>query len=115
MATESIHTERQPVAVVTTAQVEMNLGSLVKPSGLAVLGWVGLELSRAVKLLLAALLIGYQRLISPALGPRCRFMPSCSAYARQCLQRYGLWRALGKTAWRLMRCHPFCKGGYDPP
>lgn len=68
-----------------------------------------------IKLILLAVLWVYQRLVSPALGPCCRFTPSCSTYARECLQQYGLWRALGKTTWRLLRCHPMCRGGYDPP
>ena len=56
----------------------------------------------------------YQRWISPRVPPSCRFYPSCSEYAAQALQRYGLawggWLALR----RLLRCHPFHPGGYDP-
>ncbi len=56
----------------------------------------------------------YQRFISPLLGPRCRFSPSCSAYAIEALERHGLWRGSGLSAWRLLRCHPCTPGGYDP-
>ena len=60
-------------------------------------------------------LIGlYRRFISPLLGPRCRFSPSCSAYAMEALDRHGLWRGGWLSVWRLLRCHPFTAGGYDP-
>lgn len=56
----------------------------------------------------------YRNFISPNMLHSCRFIPSCSAYARESLQRHGAlaggWRALG----RLLRCHPFSKGGVDP-
>lgn len=56
----------------------------------------------------------YQRVISPWLGPRCRFYPSCSEYALQSVERFGLLRGTGLAAWRLLRCHPFHPGGLDP-
>jgi uncharacterized protein len=56
----------------------------------------------------------YQLVISPALPPSCRFYPSCSTYAIQAITRYGLWRGLHLTGWRLLRCHPFHPGGWDP-
>ncbi len=65
--------------------------------------------------LLLLLIAGYQRLISPLLGPGCRFSPSCSEYAAQSLRKDGVVKGLAKTTWRLLRCHPFCRGGYDPP
>lgn len=58
--------------------------------------------------------LAYRRWVSPALGPRCRFYPSCSAYAVEALQRHGALRGLGLAIWRLLRCHPFHPGGYDP-
>jgi putative membrane protein insertion efficiency factor len=60
-------------------------------------------------------LIGaYQRYVSPLLGPRCRFYPSCSAYAREAIARYGLLRGAWLSLCRLARCHPFSAGGLDP-
>jgi putative membrane protein insertion efficiency factor len=56
----------------------------------------------------------YQRLISPALGPRCKYHPTCSAYAVQAIERYGILRGSVLAAWRLLRCNPFSLGGYDP-
>jgi putative membrane protein insertion efficiency factor len=56
----------------------------------------------------------YQRLISPALGSRCRYYPSCSEYAAQAIQRFGILRGLVLAAWRLLRCNPWSRGGFDP-
>ena len=63
---------------------------------------------------LALPIIAYRRWISPVLPARCRFHPSCSAYALEALAIHGVWRGLGLTAWRLLRCQPFHPGGYDP-
>jgi len=56
----------------------------------------------------------YQRCISPLLGPRCRFHPSCSEYAIQALARFGALRGSWLTIRRLSRCHPLHPGGFDP-
>jgi len=64
--------------------------------------------------LLRALLRAYQLLLSPVIGPACRFAPSCSEYAREALLRHGLWRGLSLAARRLARCHPWNPGGHDP-
>jgi putative membrane protein insertion efficiency factor len=64
---------------------------------------------------LALLIRLYQRTFSVVLGPRCRFYPTCSQYARECLERYPLRVAGLKTAGRLLRCHPFHPGGLDLP
>lgn len=56
----------------------------------------------------------YQALISPALGPRCKFYPSCSEYAVQAIMRFGILRGLVLATWRLLRCNPFSRGGFDP-
>lgn len=58
---------------------------------------------------------GYQRTISPLLGPVCRFEPSCSRYMIGALRKYGLLKGLWKGTGRLLRCHPWHPGGYDPP
>ena len=60
------------------------------------------------------LIRGYQLAISPLLGPRCRFYPSCSCYTHTAIERYGVWRGVWLGLRRLLRCHPFTKGGYDP-
>jgi len=65
------------------------------------------------RLLLAALSV-YQRLVSPLLTPRCRFEPSCSAYALAALSEHGAARGLWLAVARIARCHPFHPGGYDP-
>lgn len=57
---------------------------------------------------------GYQLAVSPLLGPRCRFYPSCSQYALEALERFGVLRGTYLAARRLLRCHPFHPGGYDP-
>ena len=55
----------------------------------------------------------YQRAISPALGNRCRYYPSCSEYAVQAIRSYGILRGLVLAAWRLLRCNPLSHGGFD--
>lgn len=56
----------------------------------------------------------YQRTISPWLGPHCRFRPTCSNYAIEAIRRHGVLKGLALGTWRILRCHPFSKGGYDP-
>ena len=57
---------------------------------------------------------GYRRFVSPLLGPRCRFAPSCSEYALSALAEHGAARGLWLAVTRIARCHPFNPGGYDP-
>ena len=64
--------------------------------------------------LLLALLRLYRTGISPLLGPRCRFAPTCSAYAVDAITLHGAARGSWLTLRRLGRCHPFCAGGHDP-
>ncbi len=70
-----------------------------------------------MKRLLTAILIApiraYQRWISPLLGPRCRYYPSCSDYAVEAIREVGPIRGLILAAWRLLRCNPFSPGGFD--
>ncbi|MBW2701154.1 MAG: membrane protein insertion efficiency factor YidD [Deltaproteobacteria bacterium] len=56
----------------------------------------------------------YQVILSPLLGPRCRFYPTCSEYAIESLRRYGAWKGLWLALRRVGRCHPFHTGGVDP-
>lgn len=56
----------------------------------------------------------YRRLLSPVLPRVCRFEPSCSSYGLQAFRSYPFPKALLLTLWRILRCNPFCKGGYDP-
>jgi putative membrane protein insertion efficiency factor len=64
--------------------------------------------------LVAMPIVAYRRWISPALPARCRFHPSCSAYALEAVATHGALRGVGLAIWRLLRCHPFHPGGYDP-
>jgi uncharacterized protein len=61
-----------------------------------------------------AVLKAYKVMISPWLGPACRFTPTCSEYASEAIGRYGVLRGVGKACMRLIRCHPFSRGGWDP-
>jgi putative membrane protein insertion efficiency factor len=64
--------------------------------------------------LILFLLACYKRVLSPLLGQRCRFHPSCSEYARIAVARFGPWRGGTLALWRLLRCQPLCDGGPDP-
>jgi len=64
--------------------------------------------------LLQWLIRGYQLLLSPYFGNRCRFTPSCSQYASEAIGKYGALRGSWLAIRRIARCHPFCDGGYDP-
>lgn len=66
----------------------------------------------ATRLLLGLVWL-YRRYLSPLVAPRCRFYPTCSAYAQEALQRYGAWRGGWLAVRRLFRCHPWHPGGYD--
>jgi putative membrane protein insertion efficiency factor len=60
------------------------------------------------------LLRAYKWAVSPMFPPSCRYTPTCSEYAMEAIERYGVIRGGLKAAARLLRCHPFVKGGYDP-
>lgn len=63
---------------------------------------------------LIALIRGYQRFISPFRAPSCKFTPTCSQYMIEAIRKRGLIAGTAKGIWRILRCHPFSRGGYDP-
>jgi hypothetical protein len=67
-----------------------------------------------VKRSLLAVIGAYRRWVSPALPRRCKYEPSCSAYAAESIRRFGTLRGLLLAGWRLLRCNPFSHGGFDP-
>ena len=64
--------------------------------------------------LVIVLIRAYQKLLSPMLPSSCRFTPSCSSYAAEAYQQHGFWRGSQLSTKRLLRCGPWCRGGYDP-
>ena len=69
---------------------------------------------KAVRWLAVLPIRAYQRIVSPMLGNRCRYYPSCSEYAAQAITRFGILRGLVLAGWRLLRCNPWSHGGFDP-
>jgi len=67
-----------------------------------------------MKRFFVALIRGYQKFISPLFPPSCRFQPTCSQYAIEAIQKYGALKGGAMAVWRILRCNPFGKGGYDP-
>ena len=67
-----------------------------------------------MKYLLMYLIKIYQRILSPLFPPSCRFIPTCSEYSYQALKKYGAIKGSVLSIWRILRCNPFNKGGYDP-
>jgi uncharacterized protein len=70
--------------------------------------------SNLPKSMLIGLVKGYKYLISPLLPPSCRFYPTCSTYTIEAIEKYGAMRGTLLGLARILRCHPFCRGGYDP-
>ncbi|MGD9786516.1 MAG: membrane protein insertion efficiency factor YidD [Sulfuricellaceae bacterium] len=64
--------------------------------------------------LLITLIKAYQYIISPIIGPSCRFTPTCSQYTVEAIQKYGVFKGFWMGAKRISRCHPWNEGGYDP-
>lgn len=75
---------------------------------------IGQQITQGLTALLLLILRAYRLLISVWLGDRCRFYPSCSAYTEQALNEHGIRQGLYLSLRRLLRCHPFHPGGYDP-
>jgi len=63
---------------------------------------------------MTSLVMWYQKYISPLKKPCCRFYPSCSGYALEAIQKHGAFKGSLMAFWRILRCNPLCKGGYDP-
>jgi len=72
------------------------------------------RLNATLGALLRLPVLAYRYTLSPLLGPRCRFYPSCSAYALEALATHGGWAGAWLAARRILRCHPWHPGGYDP-
>jgi putative membrane protein insertion efficiency factor len=66
-----------------------------------------------VKLIIKTITL-YQILLSPYLGKNCRYYPTCSAYTKEAILKKGIFKGLILSIWRILRCNPFSKGGYDP-
>ena len=67
-----------------------------------------------MKRVLLAILRFYKRNISPLLPNACIYTPTCSEYAMEAIQKHGVFKGMGLAIWRVLRCNPFAKGGYDP-
>ncbi|QAT41561.1 membrane protein insertion efficiency factor YidD [Clostridium sp. JN-9] len=67
-----------------------------------------------MKRLLIFIIKIYRRYISPYKRPSCKYYPTCSQYAIEAIEKYGAFRGIFMSIWRILRCNPFSKGGYDP-
>lgn len=67
-----------------------------------------------MKKVLIGIIRWYQRAISAHTAPSCRFSPTCSNYAIEAIETHGVFKGTALALWRILRCNPFCKGGYDP-
>ena len=67
-----------------------------------------------MKELVIAAIKGYQKFISPYIKRSCRYAPTCSEYAVEALEKFGFFRGTVLAVWRVLRCNPFSRGGYDP-
>ena len=78
------------------------------------LAWMWRWVKKLLGFILLALILFYQRCISPFTPPACRFTPTCSEYARQAIVKHGPFKGLWLAIKRIMRCHPWGGSGYDP-
>jgi uncharacterized protein len=72
------------------------------------------QINRFLRQLTSFPIIIYQLLIRPVMKPSCRFYPSCSEYALSAIKSYGIFKGINLACRRLLRCHPWSEGGYDP-
>lgn len=72
------------------------------------------QINRITRSLICLPIILYQYLLSPIIGSCCRFHPSCSQYAIEAIKHFGFFKGTRLAVYRLLRCHPWSKGGYDP-
>lgn len=79
------------------------------------MNWLAQAVAQIASLLLIAAVRCYQWCISPWLAPRCRFQPTCSEYFIQSVRKHGVFRGAWQGLRRILRCHPWGGGGYDPP
>jgi uncharacterized protein len=77
--------------------------------------WLWQTMSRGLSVTIVAFVRLYQWTLSPIFGRQCRFRPTCSHYMIESVNKYGPFRGTIKGIWRIIRCNPFCRGGYDPP
>lgn len=73
-----------------------------------------IRLSRLPNAMFIMLITLYRKVLSPALPRTCRFYPSCSQYGLEAFRKYNVLKAIYLTVWRILRCNPFNRGGYDP-
>ena len=71
-------------------------------------------LKKLLEYILISFIYLYRKLISPLFPPTCRFYPTCSAYSLEAIKKYGPFKGLYMSVRRILKCHPFNKGGYDP-
>ena len=90
------------------------LMEIVSPPGKAFLKQAEKRMPNTAQRVTLQLLRGYKWAISPIFPPACRYVPTCSEYAMEAVERYGVLRGGLMSAMRLLRCHPFAHGGYDP-
>ena len=78
------------------------------------MGQISCSLHRVVRQIVCLPIFLYQLLVRPVMKPCCRFYPSCSEYASTAIQYHGVLMGLKLAIWRILRCHPWADGGYDP-
>ena len=71
-------------------------------------------MKRLLTIVIVGMIVFYRQVISPLKPPSCRFVPTCSEYALMAIEKYGIARGLVLAVRRILRCHPFHPGGYDP-